>query len=326
MSSIYVSMCSLDDTELIPTINNMLKSCSNDNTVKIGLRLLSDDDKFINTVTKFVRKNKNISFKVDKINKQNAKSLLGVGMGRFEAIKFYNNEDYFLQIDSHSLFAKDWDKTMIKLYKEAKEYTNLEKLILTAYAGHYTFNKKNKREFGNPHAGNNGRPRYVKFISSQSFYDVVPGWKDVEENISDPFVPIAKVNANFLFTDGSFALNSGISKDIIFFEEEILQTLELSKLGYSFVYPNIDYPVIGHYYTLEGDRDYNDRRKILGDYSIYYDRLFLTIKARNNFIKYINAPENQEIIERYNKYIGWEFDLKNPNNKYNTGIPSSFIV
>lgn len=325
MSSIYVPICSMDDLELIPTIKSIFKNSSKNTIVNVGLRLISDDDNFISYVKEYVRNNGHIKFKFDKIDKTNARSLLGIGRGRHEAMSFYNNEDYILQIDSHSLFAKNWDIKLINAYRDAKKYTGLDKIIITAYAGYYTYNMFNKRVFGAKDIKDKGRLRYINFSPFQILGDFAPGWSDVDRKIDDKFVPIPKLSANFLFTDGRFAKDTGLFKEAVFFEEEVIQTLELAKKGYSFIYPNLDYPVVAHSYT-KSLKSRNNKRKVLADYGKYYDSFVLAQRAKSNYIQYMKDPANQEIIERYNKYVGEDFDIRRAVNETETGIPKSFII
>jgi hypothetical protein len=53
----------------------------------------------------------------------------------------YNNEDYFLQIDPHSRFNKNWDITLIDTFNQAVETVNNKKTVLTGYLGKYLYNK-----------------------------------------------------------------------------------------------------------------------------------------------------------------------------------------
>lgn len=48
---------------------------------------------------------------------------------RYLASKLYRGESYYLQIDSHSLFAQDWDKALLQIVANAPS----EKPVITAY-------------------------------------------------------------------------------------------------------------------------------------------------------------------------------------------------
>jgi hypothetical protein len=49
----------------------------------------------------------------------NESESLGPYMARYLGAKFYMGEQYYLQIDSHSEFAKNWDSTVIKMVQDA---------------------------------------------------------------------------------------------------------------------------------------------------------------------------------------------------------------
>jgi hypothetical protein len=55
----------------------------------------------------------------------------GVCWARHIAQTFYNEEDYYLQIDSHTIFDQDWDKCLIDRIEELKEIH--DKPIITGY-------------------------------------------------------------------------------------------------------------------------------------------------------------------------------------------------
>ena len=49
----------------------------------------------------------------------NESESLGPYMARYLGAKFYQGEQYYLQIDSHSEFVKDWDAKLIKMMEDA---------------------------------------------------------------------------------------------------------------------------------------------------------------------------------------------------------------
>ena len=55
----------------------------------------------------------------------------GACWARNSAQTMWNGEDYFMQIDSHTLFDADWDEILINAYQDLKQYH--EKPVITAY-------------------------------------------------------------------------------------------------------------------------------------------------------------------------------------------------
>jgi len=55
----------------------------------------------------------------------------GACWARNSAQTMWNGEDYFMQIDSHTLFDADWDEILINAYQDLKQYH--DKPVITAY-------------------------------------------------------------------------------------------------------------------------------------------------------------------------------------------------
>jgi hypothetical protein len=55
----------------------------------------------------------------------------GAGYARAQIIPMYSGQDYFLQIDSHTIFEKNWDQICIDQYKKAQEISNNNKIIIS---------------------------------------------------------------------------------------------------------------------------------------------------------------------------------------------------
>ena len=71
-----------------------------------------------------------------KVIKSKAPDNLGMGLGRLIAHGFYNDEDYYLQIDSHSRFDDNWDEKAINSIKEYQAL-GFKKPLITQYPKNY---------------------------------------------------------------------------------------------------------------------------------------------------------------------------------------------
>jgi hypothetical protein len=56
---------------------------------------------------------------------------LGMGWARHQGQLFYDNEDYYLQVDAHTVFDFNWDEQFIQKLEYLRQYH--EKPVLTAY-------------------------------------------------------------------------------------------------------------------------------------------------------------------------------------------------
>jgi hypothetical protein len=65
---------------------------------------------------------------------------LGTGLTRDLACSLYKGEDYYLQIDAHTVFKPNWDEILIKNYKELKK--TVDKPIISTYVPYWYRDRK----------------------------------------------------------------------------------------------------------------------------------------------------------------------------------------
>jgi hypothetical protein len=307
MKTIYIALTSLDDSELIPTVLGAFEKASNPDNIFVGLHLWSSPslrDEFLKKLSKY---SSNIRFNFTEMSEDTFEEMAGVGKGRRRALDLYNNEDYLLQIDSHSLFSLGWDKTLIDTLEEAKKFVKNKKTIITAYAGFYKFSATGKRVWCHPGDGPGEFPgnfQYPYYVSDKRYYDAIPAWtvllEEEVKNFPGKFMPAIKFNANFSFGDSEWAKDTGLYESAEFFEEEVVQTLNLMKLGYTLVFPKNEKPVIGHLYTDFISGNYG-KRNSLGDYPGFSYEIS-DAEGIKNYKKYILDPENSQIVKEYSRY------------------------
>lgn len=307
--SIYVAIpCLGYDTELESTINSCLEYSSKENDIKIGVALIGNKELY----SLISKKYKNI-----KVSYMDVKDCFGIGNSRIFAASMYDNEDYFLQIDSHTLFSNDWDKTLIDTFTKAKEYVENDLTVISAPLGQYWY-KDNDYVYEKDILG------YFKWIPGEFWVDSIPKFTDINPYfISDKlfdtiknngFAPALKISAHFIFGDSNFANNLSIDKNIIFWEEEILQSLELINNGFTIVYPGIETPMF-HFPFIKSDQ--NHYRE---EFDVCFKDLNITLDSHQslmtkNYLDFMNNPNNIEKIKKYQEYA--EIDLING--------PSTFV-
>jgi len=152
-----------------------------------------------------------------------------------------------LQVDSHTYFDKNWDSYLIKSFKEFKSETGIEKFVLTSYIPYYSYAPHRVR-----HSGDLYLPRYPHLLVDQFFLGYLPKWDDTtipkEKNLPK-FLPCVKFNGAFAFGDKNFINNTGVFKDAIFYDEELIQSINLVGNGFALVFLNVtDFP-IAHLYS-----------------------------------------------------------------------------
>lgn len=300
----------MKDSEYFNTILSCYEQSSGNNEIHIGTayNVLFNNKKIIKDVEEKLPNIPNFNIKFINTNKNK-----GVGYGRLESMSFYNDQDYFLQCDSHTLFLKDWDQILINSIHEAKTFYNMDKIYLTGYARPYYFSSENNRVTNN----NITSPIYPFYacledpdfsvnhtwrnFSTTFFnaYNSIPKWvttPSVEENyfLQNKFELCTKANANFLFAEKEFAKNYNklFPWPFFFFEEEFIMTIESFKIGWVPVFPNFDINIC-HLYGNDFNEFYPGRESI-----------DMTDKdsdiARSRLVRYFE--ENKDIIEKYFKY------------------------
>lgn len=286
-------MPSMNDNELIPSLKNCIHQASKDNQINIGVAFSSLHDVDINYYIHETSKLDSVKFKYFDINE-----FVGVGAARKNAYSFYDGEDYLLQIDAHSFFKKNWDKQLIKNLNDCNSIYG--KSILTCYPPAYKY-------LDNLRVLNDGWSRITTEIDSgvlsdtryyddpnKYIWDFLPNWFSPNKKFFyDDYEEMLKVSAGFLFGDKKFANNylDIIPYDYIFFEEEIVMTIELLYKGYNLIAPS-NLP-IAHLYSDDLD-EFSFREGL--DISVITEN---ECEMKNNFYNY--CYNNKDKINLLNK-------------------------
>ena len=103
--SIFISIASYQDPLLVSTIFSAYENAQNKDQLVFSICDQSDDGIQL----------EEIEFK-NQIHYEHVDPLFSKGpcWARHRAQTFFNNENYFLQIDSHTQFAKNWDEIFIE--------------------------------------------------------------------------------------------------------------------------------------------------------------------------------------------------------------------
>lgn len=239
--SVFIKIASLDDSELTHTIENAVKSAKYPERLHFGIFLHFSTDvakqeleDYLDNLSKYSR------FSVRMMSW--TPEFIGVGAGRYQAESMYEDEDYVLQIDSHTWFCQDWDELLIGLIEGMHNKT-----ILTGYAPPY-ISKNGIRE---PRGKGFLLPVYTDEIL---WCDWFLNWTLTVPKTDAPYIP-NKFCANFAFGTKEWGKYSGLNKKSIFWSEEPLQTRNLKNAGFDLLLPNIDYSLICHLYDddIEGE-------------------------------------------------------------------------
>jgi len=289
VKTIYVSLATMDDEETKVTIENIFNDAVYPERIFIGLSCSTKSKKFYKEMLKLA-KNKNVKVLYTKLKKNNFEDY-GTGQARMKAHSMYDGQDYFLQCDSHTNFEPGWDETLINLFEDARSELGYDKIVLTAYLGLYEWTHQGKQVI-------NSQSRYP-FYSTGFFNTEYVKWKDLplSDSYKNKFYPCVKFNGNFAFGGKEFAENPGIYKDAHFYDEEIIQAVNLKNNDFYMVFPNVLLPVT-HLYSNYINK-FGGKRMHFASYMSEENNLYLSNLARNRYKQLIN---NKDYVKKYEEY------------------------
>jgi hypothetical protein len=313
LKSIFISIPCLRDKEIYKTLEDIFSKAKHPSRVYVGLfyQYASNDER--NYVSAQLTSYKNLRTQFEDIQ-----NTIGINKGRNGAKSLYQNEDYFLQIDSHTKFEKNWDSDIIKCLEDAVEYVGSNKVILTSYLNEYHYVKgiRVKRSLRKKTT----KPTYNYMVNEDLVLGFLPRWKNLIPDTKDPFIPARKFAANFTFTYGSYEKDLSLSENIIFWSEEYLKTIELLSLGYALVYPNREVGMT-HLYT-DHQNVYSGFRLALENYVPDKDKMDKIFEDEAEFVK--SEIEAHPFKKQYEEYAGIRFGKRMCKSKFYQ--PPSFFL
>lgn len=123
--TIFISIASYRDVLLTHTLMDAYKKATNKENLVFGVFEQNYKEEALDLAS--IPFSNQIRYKL--ITPEEAK---GVSYARQQIqLLFYQNEDYFMQIDSHTIFDEGWDQYLVEKFQELKKYHN--KPVLTAY-------------------------------------------------------------------------------------------------------------------------------------------------------------------------------------------------
>lgn len=332
--SIFISVPSVEDTEIFNLVEQVFDEADNPDKVYIGIchSIPFNSKKHINEINKRINGN-NISQKFINFYRK-----MGVGYGRNSSISLYSGQDYVLQIDSHTNFSKSWDKQLIEIYNQVPLNMRGDRYMLTAYLPSYQILENNYR-----YSPDENIPRYSCYTSKKNVgsdqgindcdltrdvrYPNIPAWvtlrsvpgtyidgsnnpiRHKEINNVSNFLPdnaytySRKINANFIFCDNKIINHySDIYLwDYLFLEEEFIASIQSHSLGYNLIFPNMKLP-LAHLYIDWYNEFYGpeSRKSVTPDDSRMK-------KAQDLIDLYLLDDKNKEKIINYCRYAGLSF-------------------
>lgn len=221
MSTIFVSISSYRDQELKPTILDIVKKSSGNHEIRFGVHISYLEESEIDLPDL-----PNIKYVASRVPEN-----IGVGSGRYISHNFYNNEDFYLQCDSHSRFIKNWDEIAISSILDYQSH-GISKPLLTMYPANYWYKDLTFTEIETDTMD-------ISYRTNISFKEKPEDFKNlrIPSQLAVPCennIFTKSVSAGCIFTVGPFMAPN---KDIAFWGEEILMAARAYTHGYDLMVP-----------------------------------------------------------------------------------------
>lgn len=252
--TIFVSVASYRDKYCSRTLESMYENAANPSNVFVGLCIQNDEgdeDCFLQNPALAKYKN---NIRTINLAHYEAK---GPTWARYLCTTLMQNEDYFFQIDSHTLFDKNWDTKLVGMVQDIKSNTPSTDVVLSHYPPLY-------EEHGNPN-----RDKKVVDTICQSFFNErgmvsFLGAEGVDMN-KYQYVQTPHIAAGMFFCEGKCIKEVPYDPYLpnLFVGEEILHSARVWTSGYDIYTPHEN--TVYHLYTRsdqphiwDDKKDYND--------------------------------------------------------------------
>jgi hypothetical protein len=255
MASIFIQISSYRDPELSPTILNAIKQASGKHKLNFGIHVSYIEESEIS-----LPELPNIKYITSK-----APENVGVGIGRYLAHQFYDNEDYYFQCDSHSRFVENWDEIAINSVLNYQS-NGIEKPLLTMYPANYWYTDETFTDVETDLFDPNYRT-IISFHQNPEDFKLrrIPSQTAMP---SEGSIFTRSISAGSLFTVGPFMPPN---KDMAFWGEEIIMAVRAYTHGYDLVIPDKQY--LYHLYYNHEKPSINRRKIFWHDFPKEFDEM-----------------------------------------------------
>lgn len=253
MSTIFISIASYRDSLCSKTVKSIYENAKYPKNVYLGIVEQNNYDIETESCSfDNVAKDYKANIKTVKMDFSNAK---GPTYARYLATTLYDGQDFFFQIDSHSLLVKDWDEKLIKMYNDLKTIIKSDKVIISHYPASYDDYGKDVSHM-------------VPTICSAFFNDSgmisFLGAEHVDLSKRD-FLETPYIAGGMLFSKGEILQDVPFDPylDYLFVGEEISHSIRCWTHGYRIFTPMLN--IIYHFFTRENepkiwtDKKYSDK-------------------------------------------------------------------
>lgn len=293
--TIFVSIAAFNEADLYATIRNAKITARHPERIFFGVFYHQT-----NGVFKDLEELSNVM-----VSKHAEPYMLGVGASRSIANKHYNNEDYYLQIDAHTIFDYHWDELLINGFEEIKK-SGIEKPVISCYLPDWTMDERGDITLS-PDTGQTASLVWDYDQMRNSFWNIpIMSTKEVDwYSNKESFYQHYGIAAHFIFAQGEFCKELVPDKELMFYGEEPTLALRAFDAGYKIFVTRNTY--LWHKnkilsYNPSYDRiNFSPDRKDLKDEALEKDRKSLN-RTRQILCGELLGPWGASTLESLNEY------------------------
>jgi len=232
MNSIFISIASYRDKELVPTVLDCISKSKYPENLFFGINWQRDDTENIDSISQLS------NIKIEEYDWRESK---GACWARHSIQKnLFEDQDYYLQLDSHHRFIQNWDEHLFDLYNTAS--TQSDKPIVGTYGTTY-WPEKNEPLKNEPY-------RINTFESFGTDGDLIskPIFIKKHKQLAEKqkLIKARLLSGHFIFCKSSFLHDCMYDPNLYFRGEELTLSARAYTHGYDFFHPT--HTVIWHEY------------------------------------------------------------------------------
>jgi hypothetical protein len=287
VNSIFVSIASFRDTELTDTLYSLLSQAKDLSKIHVCVLSQDENDKHPKLENLF-----DLFGVLDyTYKKMNYLESSGVGYARNYIQNFIKPQhDFYLQIDSHSRFVKNWDEMLIEDYNKCLNYWDGE-VILTSYPYGFTYDK-----FGNFKCDEFNKPHTVKAVSFENDF-IGYNCANIEYTGADYGMLTGYFCGGLAFGKSQTFIDTPYDPEIFFYGEEQTLSIRFYEKGIKIIGPPRNYI----YHDYDGSRR---KRQWDGDIKNYISN---EKRSEQRLLDFCNGtmPDAKYSLRDTSSIIGW---------------------
>lgn len=254
-NTIFASLISYRDPVCTNTLTELFKRAEYPENVFVGICQQNNEEDSECIPEDFKYKN---NIRIIRLPSHQAK---GPAHARYLCSTLWDGEQYYLQIDSHSKFTKNWDTKCINMIKEIKQQNLSQKPVISSYP-------TSIEEYQEDDTSNIVPTMCRAYFTDRNMISI----EGAEHQSHNNYYETPYLASGFFFCEYTFLLELPYDPnlDYIFIGEEIEHAIRFYTHGYNIFTPNKN--IIYHEYTRA------DKPKIWTDQNYRDDEAFEKIK------------------------------------------------